>query len=226
MLTVQKGQPGTAATASIGKTMSPPRSPAKPLPAADASSSSTSERSLKPSASVKPLSPPNPAATLQASKPRPVRTDSEVPEGTVTTAAANRKLPVNPPLLDASKTAQNTQPARNARPQQPFAPPIGSTAPSGAKPGLTSSEGAHVKVDGGWMVLRVVPDDKYVALPCITSSAGSREVLGSRTMLIPAYATVRACLQPLLYCWSTIKVVQYKPSEKVHRFSLLFRIVQ
>lgn len=162
MLTVQKGQPGTAATSSIGKTMSPPRSPPKPLHTSEFSSSSNSRDHSQPSASAKPLTAPDPQASLSEPKPRQVRTDSEVPEGTVTTAAANRKLPIKPPLINASKEVENKQPARNSRPQQPFAPPIGSTAPSGAKPGLTSSEDAHVKVDGGWMVLRVVPDDKYV----------------------------------------------------------------
>lgn len=119
-----------------------------------------------------------------------MRTDNEVPEGTLTTAAANRKLPVKPPILHAGKSADDVQPARNARPQQPFAPPVGSTAPSGAKPGLASTEDAHVKVDGGWMVLRVVPDDKYV--PVAPTLRGLLVVLRNADAL----GTVRACLQP------------------------------
>lgn len=55
-------------------------------------------------------------------------------------------------------------PARNSRPQQPPIPPFGGSGISGAKPGLTSTEDANIRVDGGWMVLRVVPDDKYVTI--------------------------------------------------------------
>lgn len=89
-----------------------------------------------------------------------MRTDSEVPPGTSTTAAANRKFPLKAPVVPTHKPDEGGQPARNSRPQQPFAPPLGTSVPSGAKPGLTSTEDANVKVDGGWMVLRVVPDDK------------------------------------------------------------------
>lgn len=160
VLTVQRGQPGTAATSTIGKTISPPRSPAKPLP----NTSSTASLPLPATASPKKTPSPKPVA---------VRTDSEVPEGTITTAAANRKLPVRAPLMNASKIAENVQPGRNARPQQPSAPPLGTTAPSGAKPGLISTENAHVKVDGGWMVLRVVPDDK-----CVYAFLRSRALFG------------------------------------------------
>lgn len=51
-------------------------------------------------------------------------------------------------------------PARNVRPQQPPLPAFSGMSSSGAKPGLTSTEDAHVRVDGGWICLRVVPDDK------------------------------------------------------------------
>lgn len=40
------------------------------------------------------------------------------------------------------------QPARNSRPQQPQSPPFSGATASGAKPGLTSIEGASIKVDG------------------------------------------------------------------------------
>lgn len=76
-----------------------------------------------------------------------------------TTASPSQPQSSKEEPLQGSSTAGDGAPGRNSRPQQPLLPTERGATASGAKLGIGSTEDAHVRVDGGWVVLRVVPDD-------------------------------------------------------------------